>query len=464
MANGYPCPNPACTQVFDPAQIAGVPAITCPRCGMTFQLRAGPTARPATAPPTVPRATPIQPKVPVARPIAPAPPRRADPPPVPSATIADNAPIVVARKMRRGGGREWLTYLLAFGAFLGLVGIGIAVAVVYAQRGLKFTEPEPFRSPNYNYTLKSPGKPWDQDTTLGGPPLAMLLAFRRSDPNAWFAIGANDYKDRNPSPRELEAEVRGRLDKYVQNLETSPPRGGELPDGEPVAGQPTKRIVFEGKANDADIRGEALMFSYKGIGYWIFCWAPAADEPGLQGEFADLKKKFGLLEGRDKWKQDDTRRQTFTVEGLTLTDAEGLWKQESDPTDHDEKAVLVLRAWDRAAPRDVTRMVEIQVLKLPAGGDPAAAATTYLLAKHKKVYEETVIEEAAGTVDKVGAMPGKLFKWRVQNAPSRLMFAVVGVVPRPGEVVVLYAECTQPRRTAWEGAIQQLFDTLKAAE
>src|SRR5712671_6889690 len=51
MATGLPCPNPACTHVFAPAQVQGATVLTCPRCRTVFRFRtrSGPTAK---GPPT----------------------------------------------------------------------------------------------------------------------------------------------------------------------------------------------------------------------------------------------------------------------------------------------------------------------------------------------------------------------------------------------------------------------------
>jgi hypothetical protein len=86
MANGFPCPNPTCAHVFPQNSVAGVAALTCPRCGTLFQFRSGPAAaappppRPATGSPLVPPLPGYAPAwglpsapAPVARPAAPPP-------------------------------------------------------------------------------------------------------------------------------------------------------------------------------------------------------------------------------------------------------------------------------------------------------------------------------------------------------------------------------------------------------
>ncbi len=40
MPISFPCPNPACTQVFSPQDVRGVTSLTCPKCGSVFQFGA----------------------------------------------------------------------------------------------------------------------------------------------------------------------------------------------------------------------------------------------------------------------------------------------------------------------------------------------------------------------------------------------------------------------------------------
>jgi hypothetical protein len=60
MTPGFPCPNPACDQVFSPAAVQGVRELVCPRCRTVFQFRAGDAApnRPATPVAPPPEAAP----------------------------------------------------------------------------------------------------------------------------------------------------------------------------------------------------------------------------------------------------------------------------------------------------------------------------------------------------------------------------------------------------------------------
>src|SRR5205814_1653974 len=66
MPKEFPCPNPACTQLFPAEALAGVSALACPKCGAVFQLRPGAPGNapkqmpsPPGAAVVIPKATPV---------------------------------------------------------------------------------------------------------------------------------------------------------------------------------------------------------------------------------------------------------------------------------------------------------------------------------------------------------------------------------------------------------------------
>src|SRR5262249_6950158 len=94
MPDGFPCPNPTCTQTFSPDAVkrsSGV--LTCPRCGTVYQFRQPEAAKPK--PPAPAKAAPPPPlpvAPPVAKPVARA--ARTPPPPPPIAPAVAVAPAV----------------------------------------------------------------------------------------------------------------------------------------------------------------------------------------------------------------------------------------------------------------------------------------------------------------------------------------------------------------------------------
>jgi hypothetical protein len=451
MSNRYPCPNPICTYEFDPAQLAGAASVTCPKCGIVIQLRAQPAATTVTTPAAVPLARPVASPAPAADPFA-APP------------AADATPIVRARKGQKG--HDWLMYVALIGGFLVVLGIG-AGAVINQLRGPGGGPGGPAMSltnTDLNVRLPAPGGKWDQNPALRNAIDGSLLAFQRSDPPAWFVLAARDYKDHDPSPRELDDEARARLASYFKNVDTEPAKDAPLRAADPVAGQPANVIVFQGEIDDERVAGECHFFRSQGVGYWVYTWKRGAVDQRDDPDFVKMRQSAALIGERAKWKEVLSSRKTFTgKKKYKLTDPTGRWTQVTDDdevTTHDPAADLVLFATD---PKNKLKPeVFLVVMTLPKGGDPVEAAKKHVLEMQKRgSYDMATIADEGGVKDTVGTAKGWLLRWRVQLTPSLARFAVAGVVPRDGDLLLLYAECETPKRNAWEAQMQAIMDTLQ---
>src|SRR5512132_1885635 len=135
MNQSYPCPNPICTHEFDPAQLAGAAAVTCPKCGMVIQLQATPAAPPvatqvtAAPPPGVPMARAVPRAQPVnVTPNAPVPQRPAAQP-----QPAGNPGGVIVRPRHLPKSNDWINYSLAIGGFLLIVALGLVGIMVWTN-------------------------------------------------------------------------------------------------------------------------------------------------------------------------------------------------------------------------------------------------------------------------------------------------------------------------------------------
>lgn len=305
MPAGLPCPNPRCTHVFPTAAVAGAATLRCPRCGTVFQLRPG-AADPRR---TVPVARPV---APLATPVAPTP----VPPPAETTAVLfappDAVPPTVYRYRR---GRRW-RWIKALG-WLVLLGAMVAGGVAAWPRiRAKLTpliedarrdEPsgpagktETFEKFNFKYVF--PAKDWsDDDATRVA--LQANVALRRSDPAGWMALAFKDYRTRNPREGEVVDAAVAALSGYFENLEWQRADGGKL------GGLPARRFLFQGEAAKKVMSGECQALAHQGVAYWLATWAPAGTEAALQGEFADLRARFGLLREREGWveKQPATR-------------------------------------------------------------------------------------------------------------------------------------------------------------
>src|SRR5207248_1446447 len=129
MTPSLPCPNPTCTHVFPPEELAGVAAVACPACGGVFQLQAADL----------------------------------------DSAFAPSAPAPPARRRRRSGG--WggvvMTVLMleTFAVVLALLAWG-----GYRQmtRPGRPKAPEPYRSQSLNFQFRLPDTAWGRDDPTQG--------------------------------------------------------------------------------------------------------------------------------------------------------------------------------------------------------------------------------------------------------------------------------------------------------
>lgn len=468
MSQSYPCPNPICTHEFDPAQFAGVAAVTCPKCGMMIQLQASPASPPvATRVTAVPPAgVPMARAVPLAQPVnvtpsSPAPQR-------PTTDVQPGPGGVIVRPRHLPKSNDWITFSLAIGGFLLIVALGLVGIMVWSNgfsgRGM-FGGGSAYKNSDFNFSLqKRPG--WEEDNALKEKLGVGMLALRHADPAAFMAVDTLDLKDRAPTNREMDAQARKLLGKYFKKtFEADPAREGEL------AGLKAKSFAFFGANEDIAARGEVYFFAEQGIAYWIYTWAAEADAKSLDQEFAELRGGFAILGKREKWEQVQSRQFVLTgakVKGYQLVDTTGRWEKEagSELDAYDPKADLALKADDPNS-KIKSMGANVVVMVLDPADDPVAAAKAHVLAKHKREgFPATRIAEVEGEVpiDRVGEAKGHLLKWRVNNGEGRERYALVGVIPRANDLLVIYAEAPWERRFTWDEAFQKIVESVKLGE
>lgn len=484
MANRYPCPNPICTHQFDAAQMTGAASITCPQCGMVIQLKPGdpasgkavprgiPVAPPQTAKSvangSVPTASPVVPGA--ARPVAVAVPLPAENP-APSQLAGLNAGSIV-RATTPKKSRDWLTYTLWLGGFFLLLSLAVGAFLVQMTGGFRGgpTGPPVLKSSDRNYAFEKLDKPWNLNEDLKIKLNIDGFVYQRDAPLCWLAVDTRDFKDHNPTAKELDLEARKKLIEYFRGVETNPPVGAALQNGQPIAAQTTFRFVFLGELDGEHVSGECHFFSFQGIGYWVYDWAPADKAKNYAEEFAQLRSRFALLGEREAWKQ---LQQSFHAyegkSGYQIVDRTGRWQpvKNEEPTDSDPNAEIVLWAADPNEPNLIARRSRLIVMVIPAAGkDAIATAKAYILAKHKAdSYDmakiEDAYEEGENPKNSIGEIPGHLLRWRIEDTPSLVQFTMVGIVPKKDKLILMYAQCDNERRVTWEAQYQQLMESFR---
>jgi hypothetical protein len=387
-------------------------------------------------------------------------------------------PLNVISPMRRRQQRRrrpWGKYVVLAVVLLGLVGLGIWIVPKLRQLLEQDEGPtgQLHTSREYNYSFLVPGKPWKQDDSLRVPLKANLLTMRRTDPNAWLALAAQDYKTRTPRDAEMLDEAVRRLGGYFKNFEWE--QQGDVQ----VGNQRAQWLVFHGDVNDIHMSGQCYVLVHQGIAYWITTWAPAEYADMVAKDFNEIRERFTVLKEREGWteKRGPTKIFRGGKAGYELRDTEGVWEKWPQAQDADAAADLFLQGKDPVEAKNITRMARVLVLVLEKQNDLDAAvkvARTHLEAHEKKDNPGATIELSAdkegepGQPGPIGEVRGQLLKLSVKNADGRGRFILLAVVNLKEHVLAIQCECDMKRRSLWERDFSQLLSTLslrsKAAE
>jgi hypothetical protein len=422
MTRGIPCPNPRCGYRFTAADAAGAAAVICPHCGTVTEL-----------------------------------PRNQSSPAVVSGAATRPTDSRIAN---RTGSLVWMLFVSTV-----LSSSALIAGALYRQRHMARPRPaaaqEPYRSAEFNYSFRIPGPPWQRDDATRDRLHVNSFAFRRPDPDAWVALAVRDYPKYVPGTADLHDEAVRHLRRQFPDLQyEDDPKGGEL------GGRPAARLVFQGSVGDVVMSGDCHIATHQGFAYWLFRWCPAREVEALKDELAAVRDRFAFLDQRPDWKPPRTTF-TGTKVAYTLTSEGDRWSRAAyPPADFDLRADLALEA--RGAETAPAKRTMLLVLQLPAedGGDAVDRAKAYLVERQKEIYPETKLEElppadATATAGQVGTAPGRVLTLKMVNTKDRERFVVLGVVPRPGGPLVLWAECDFARRALWESEFRRLMASFR---
>jgi hypothetical protein len=297
---------------------------------------------------------------------------------------------------------------------------------------------------------------------------------RRSNPEAWLALLARDYRTRTPRPEELREETIRRLQAhFTEQLQT------ESKDEELLAGHRAQRMVFRGDADQVVMSGECCTFAHQGIAYWVILWAPVHDTQAAQVEFPSLRQRLTLLnESRPGWTD---RPVTRTFEGhrvrCTVQDEDGLWSEWTPAKDYDPAADLALYVKDEGqgkggekAGQVAATVLLLELKSAPDLDDAVRAARAHLQDQQKPLGLPTAIEpvvEKDASPAPVGFLEkgkGRLVRLQVQIGETQQRFVVQGVVRQTERVLVLQGECDARRRAEWEPRFLRLMNGFQLQE
>lgn len=488
------CPNPSCPYLFDPSLVPPGVVLSCPRCGFRFTL--GPPADsnlPVNMPANMPASPwPASAHVPGAgfSGVATAPgysnplthEARSLPPPAATGNQPATPPILRSRPQLPVRSSRLQTFLLGF---VGLLAFGAAGVVVWYKLTHK-PAPPPVDSvvlfKDLNLSIEPPPSPWirdeDMKARLGSP---FRLVYRRDNPEAFVAIGAQDFDPRSPRAGELRSGLTQALGRLLE--------AGTLREFEPQEttwmGQEISGFKFTGRLTDgATIEGEAYAIRHKGFGYWFLAWTGENEIYEEQkGAFAEARGRCKLLDLRRDWKERQSSVVSFknNVLGYTLLDAEGIWQEESNDQlvkGEDPRADKLLRARIKRKGEDFGEEATLVVLILDEVGDPLPTARAYIERQanaNVELFGKTTFTESTERLegdplpDAVSEnAPVVLLRSVKDRDPTQSRLWVISAIavktPMGEKIVAVCGRCLWRERASFDTRLVQIAKSLRAGD
>jgi hypothetical protein len=278
-----------------------------------------------------------------------------------------------------------------------------AVVIMLVMHGRPQGGPPPEATdPKFNISVEPFPTAWDSNSDAQKPVNANILGRKRTSPDAWIAVVAQIWEDRQPRIGEVNDLMLTHIkrESSFSNVDLEPI------EGETWANQPALALRFSGILDDAQIRGEAYAISYKGIAYVFIAWAAEGNWQGVRSEAIGLREKIRPANYRDKW--TERRANTVTHDGGTyqVEDTDGAWVRskpadEWSPKDKVKYPIDDVKELDPAATMAFLAQYRIKeggdskrqgaeaealVVELAGGGDPLEAAKAHAIQYIKKQY------------------------------------------------------------------------------
>jgi hypothetical protein len=306
-----------------------------------------------------------------------------------------------------------------------------------------------------------------------------VIGVSRSNPRGHVVLHAIDYKNREPGAEELLEEALKRLKAVFPRLQyQNPLENGKSGD---LDNEPAYQFEFRGSAADeVPIIGECTFLTRRGYGYWLIIWGPASDEDILPERFQRVREGFRFANEREGWKPSPRPSKELVLgdQPIRLNYVTEIWRVEDNPTDYDPRAAAVLRGFEHQGERSRRMPVDtyagksatVQVLILDRTEDLVAAIelakghmTNQIAKVDNAVKLEPYVPEGgkAGANSEVGAFRGDLRQYVIRVGTENARFALMGVVNRPDNMLVLFAECPMEKRGYWLSEFKELVETLR---
>ncbi len=463
MSTALKCPNSSCPYLFDPSRVPVGVVLTCPRCGMRFTLGqpapVAPAVAPAPQPPTPANAAGFDGLSPPAIELGPdgRSPRRS------FSAAGESSPLQ--------------TGIIAFICFVMLAGVGVMIYFRITQKPNQVSGETGNQLHAHNLFFEAPASPWalDDDTRAKlGPP--MILAFKRTEPDAFMAIGAKDFESREPRPSELRSAIDRLMERNFEDITRT-----NIADATFLGKPAASAFSFRATLKDTRVAGLVFATSYKGIGYWSICWAGEREAEEQSATFEAIREKLKLDKSRENWTPKDHPVRTFGGHALSyqVLDGEDIWKEpdakDRPATGEDPQGDLLLAARVKQKGADFFEEATlVTVLLDPDGSDPLAQARKYVETRRADEVKAADEKFVAKFIERSGAPEGDppsnpvdtpapvvRLQMTVQGASSSSKLLVISAIKIGDRVVVVHAYCAWTDKEMFEAKLMQIAGSLR---
>jgi hypothetical protein len=463
------CPNPVCDFRFDPSRVPAGVVINCPQCQMRYRLQDLPGTFDPGQHPSIP--ADHQPTLPIG-----------------SATINTPAPLGSPTRTssanpptrRSGNSGTWKFYIAVVGFVMLMV--GVILGAVFLKKSLRpqdttASNPE-LLVPDRNFAFKPPIG-WSKDTDMQNGLGVNAIALQRDKaPHCWVALHVMDYKERNPLTAELRDEMMRVLNRQFQfipaDLNFEDTLWGSLP---------ARKAVFRGELKTTNVVcvGEVHVLSHKGLGYWLYTFAPENEASALASELGSMLNQFRVLDQRNNWKESVSNELVYRSQKpngiFRISNYEKIWtNRDTELTSEDPNAELVIRGVLKGkGRRDFHPEADLVVMVLSMSGtEPMKVAREYVAARYTKDPEtfgkKNVIEVTGAPTgdDQIGPESKQAPVMRLQISPADAnisraseKFVVFSAIQIGDKLVIAEASCPWSQRDTWEKRLIQLTGSLR---
>ncbi len=459
------CPNPSCPFQFDASLVPPGAVIACPQCRLQFQLpQVAAAPPPAAAEPEVLDADALPTDTTPARGE-----RRRDRDKGDAdgkggrgrRSRDDDAP------PRKKGSMALILVVVAVGVALICCGGGAGLMMLIASLQKKPSNTSPYTYPDYALSYSGPGEGWEEDKETQNQWKFRLAGFKSKSPEGYIAVQVMKTEGEAGKGDLLPAAVAALKDKFDDLDEKLTPTEAKL------LGATAEKYEFTGvyKTTDTGCRGEVYAVAVRNLKVWVYCWAE-------RDKFGDLAPAFeGFRAGmklETKANETKIQRQVTpfrTNSGLyTLTDTEGLWKKQEDPTRQDAAADLWLAGFKRDAASGQLKTkptADLVVATIEPKGDAKTQAKAHILEQFADGAATNVQDgDPVGETPSSGAVAASDSVMRMtmkypgaDRSIEKMM--VYSVIDTGGKRVVAYGWCQLGESNYWEQRLMLLVGTLK---